>query len=537
MRVLGRGVAVLSLLTAAVAPVGAANPRITLSVAEATAQETLLRLSEAADVVVRLYEQPVRPGAPARPEARASFTWKDVPFSKAVREVCERYQLRPSRTAGGYVLFPGPQAPLPEPKRVGLFERDGMRFFARSVQIYENRQLAFDGGDGHASSGLQVSISADLGGGDSEKLAGFTNVVARDDLGNVVGQRGDTPSGYGDGGLLPDEWSTTVSIPMVHPKATRLTWLEGDLMAYRTVKALRVEIPLPPPPGKLVEKRAGDAAFFLSRWQATPDPTAPEEDDQLFPVANRGAGGPSMRVRVYTPAGSGLRSRWGGWGMHPYLVTESGKIFTSTATSTSSGSDGNVMITQSNLTFPQLPDAPAKLVWDLVERADPVKLFTVRLTNIPLPPTLPFNPAAARPQPAPNRAPGGGTHPFHDRAGGSVISRVALPGGVGVNGELDLGLAPRQDTGFGPLRWVQLEVTDGVARLENVRPGAYRLMRRFRPRDGAQLPAAGRWTHEDVQITVTAGAAAEPAPLTWTVGPPAPPKPAPRPAAKPAPRR
>jgi hypothetical protein len=510
---------------AAMSPVGAANPRVTLTVTNATAEEALRRLSEAAGISARLYQQDGGrvPAAPLIQE-RFTFAWSDVTFARAVREVCERYNLRPSRTAGGYVLYPGFQAPPPAPKRVGLFEKDGIRFYARSVSIYENRQLAFDGGDGNSSSGLQVTLGAELGDGDAEVLAGLQHVVARDDLGNVVGQRGgDYLGSYSDGGLLPDEWTGTVSIPMVHPRAKKLTWLEGDLMRFRKVQAVRVEMALPPI-ARVTEKRVGDAVFLLTRYQATPQAAAPEEDDALFPRANAGQGGPSMRVRVYTPAGSGLRSRWGGWGMHPYLVTASGRIYTPMVTQSSSGSDGNVAISQSNLTFPAPTDPPAKLVWELVDRSDPVKWMTVRLTDIPLPQPLPFNPAAVRPQPRPGTGEGGGEHPFFERGGGTLLNRVAAPGGA-ANGTLDLGLAPREGAGFGPVRWLQLEVLDGLAKLESVKPGAYRVVRRFRARSGALPPGEGKWTNEDVQVTLTAGKAAEPAALQWTVTPKAPPKP------------
>src|SRR5262249_32446178 len=148
-------------------------------------------------------------------------------------------------------------------------------------------------------------------------------------------------------------------------------------------------------------------------------------------------------------------------------------------------SDGRVTV-QENAWLFQMEEAPVKLAWDLVERADPEKLLSFRMTDIPLPapPALTPVPPAPSPQPLPPIA--GEDHPYFERGGGTLVSRVQFGEKAAAEGELSIGLAAKSGAGWSPVRWTRVEVdAQGVARLSDLKPGTYRLMRSYRPPAGA----------------------------------------------------
>jgi hypothetical protein len=93
---------------------------------------------------------------------------------------------------------------------------------------------------------------------------------------------------------------------------------------------------------------------------------------------------------------------------------------------------------------------------------------------------------------------------------------VRLPDNGVRSGKLDLGLALRGAAGWGPVRWIQVDVTDGEARLGDVKPGAYKVVRRFVPRDG-ELPPGVRWINGEAQASVAAGKELRLPALEWTL--------------------
>jgi hypothetical protein len=97
----------------------------------------------------------------------------------------------------------------------------------------------------------------------------------------------------------------------------------------------------------------------------------------------------TLRTRVYMPSGGQVQSR-SGYGVTPYLVGKSGKIYTpSQFVSARSGSDGRRAVVENTLSFPGVTEPPAALVWDLLERSEPEKLFSFRMMDIPLPAPAP----------------------------------------------------------------------------------------------------------------------------------------------------
>jgi hypothetical protein len=232
-----------------------------------------------------------------------------------------------------------------------------------------------------------------------------------------------------------------------------------------------------------------------------------------------------VRVRIYTPqAGSriGARQGAGSWSIQPYLVGTNGKVYTCNRTQSSGWGDPQFSVNDSTFVFPPTEDAPVKLVWDLVERSEPVKLFSFKLTDIPLPePNVPGfrkpgGPRTPKPSPATD-------HPFYEKDGGTLLNRVQL-GDKPAEGSLQIGLAARAGADWGPTRWIELDLDEGVARLEGLKPGSYRLQRIFRPKEGETGPQGGTWLSKDLVITAVAGKELAPAPLKWSLQPVAPPK-------------
>jgi hypothetical protein len=228
-----------------------------------------------------------------------------------------------------------------------------------------------------------------------------------------------------------------------------------------------------------------------------------------------------MRVRVFSPVGGTLTSRSGGWGMPPFLVGTSGRIYSGSMNQSAGGGDGQMNFQDYTITYTGMDEPAVKVVWDLVEKSDPVKLFTFRMQEVTLPEAGAFVPRNAAPvRPAtPEKEP---DHPFYEKGGGTILNKVQILDQPGKEGSLQLGLAPKTAEGWGPVRWAEVPISeDGVARLEAVKPGVYRMLRRFRPKAGSILPGGegARWLNEEVQVTVAAEKEAIVAPLRWGQAP------------------
>jgi hypothetical protein len=516
---------ILSLLALICAPAGTENPKVSLKLDNATLTEAAAQLSKASGIQVEVYQPELPAGAQPRPmpaqDVRASFAWSNITFGRALRQLCDTYNVRPNRRIGVYLLHPSFAAAAgPPPKRVGLVEKNGMRLFARSVYIHESRGANFIGDNPpFNNSQLSLQISCELGDGDAETIAGVQNVTAKDDLGNLLAsQERASYGGYSDG-AYPDEWTGGVSLPSPHPKAKKLQWLEGDLMAYQSVKALRVELPLPEP-GRNARKQVGEMIFVVSQYQ--PAAREADEEEGLPRIGlNAQRSGPSMRVRVYTPV-SGIASR-SGWGYQPVMAGATGKLYTPNMRSSSGWGNGQFQLSDMSLVFPSGDDQPVKLIWDLVERSEPVKLFSFRMTDIPLPAPDVFVPRQKAPPPAPGQPAPPADQPYYQKGGGTLVTRTQFQDRPAGEGILQIGLAPRTATGWGTLRWTEVPVSpDGTARLEDIKPGAYRLLRVYKPKDAPAGGAPGRWLNAAVVVTLAPGKEATPPPLQWVAGAPTP---------------
>src|SRR5690242_18032803 len=116
-------------------PAAAQNPKVTLKVRDATCSEATAALAKAAGVPLLLYsEAPIARRAGAAEPApdptlaeKSSFEWTGVPFGRALRQLCERYRLRPFPISQGFGLVSDPGQPARE--RRGLLEKEGVRLF------------------------------------------------------------------------------------------------------------------------------------------------------------------------------------------------------------------------------------------------------------------------------------------------------------------------------------------------------------------------------------------------------------------------
>ncbi|HEU4753867.1 MAG TPA: hypothetical protein VFU47_12235, partial [Armatimonadota bacterium] len=235
-----RGLMLVAVLAGLAGPAaGADNPRVSLKVQDATAVEAADQLGKAAGLEIRAAQPPQDGNRPQR----ASFDWSATTLGRAMRELCDRFGLRPNRQVnGGYYLYPmpGPGPGGPPPKRVGLTEKSGVRLYVRSVNVNEGRGLNFGEQQNNWGGGnLTLGLTAELDDRDVQSIAGVENVVARDDLGNVLVVDQQQPGffyDYSNQQGYPDEWSGNCILPAPHPKAKKLAWVEGDLVAFRTVR-------------------------------------------------------------------------------------------------------------------------------------------------------------------------------------------------------------------------------------------------------------------------------------------------------------
>jgi hypothetical protein len=540
--------AVLLLAIGLAPPACAQNPRLDLKLEGVTAAEAVAQLGRAIGAEVELRRQPLPstgqpPPAPELDE-KASFDWRGVSLARALRQLCGRYNLRSYRAPeGGFWLSPLGPATVPALQAPPAVEKNGLRLFVRSVSVFENMSAAFVPGLGEwngASVYLQLGCQAL--DGDAEAIAGVDNVTARDDMGNLlVAEQDMGHSYYGASGPYPDEWSGGANLPMPHPRTKKLVWLQGDLMGYPRVKPIRVEIPMPAAGGR-TRKQVGNMIFLVSGFEAATDIEVTQES--LLPPAEgtqQQQPGFRVRVRIVTPRDSRVTPRFGSyWDLRPLAVGASGKTYRSRSTSQdSSFDDGQVRFYDATCSF-AMEEKPASLRWEAVERAEPRKLFSFRLADIPLPVGSGFAPLRP-PNPYIQVVTTADEPPATERGGGILLNRILIREQPAGEGTLAVGLAPKD--GSEGSRWITLPVgRDGVARLKDLPPGTYRLLRFYRPKEvpAVNAPTPGRWLNNEVTVEIAAGKETSPPPLQWTPEPgeaaPAAPAAA-KPAKRPGPRQ
>jgi hypothetical protein len=187
----------------------------------------------------------------------------------------------------------------------------------------------------------------------------------------------------------------------------------------------------------------------------------------------------------------------------PYVVDAMGNVQRPTTPRSSHTREGARRVTEQTLRFEELPSPPQRLVYEFWLKSDPSEAVAFRGGPIPLP-------AAAGNGPAPEQ------RPLYDPKGGSLVVKVVGAGGKPLEGEVTLGLVRKG--GAGGTRWLDVSTdAEGVARLEQLAPGAYRVTRLFRTAPGAKGIGDRRGP---VDVVVAAGKSVSLPPLQLPIAPP-----------------
>ncbi|HTE17530.1 MAG TPA: hypothetical protein VK689_04010, partial [Armatimonadota bacterium] len=506
------------------------NPKLSLKLTDVTGREAFAALSRASGIPINVIgvSEPM-PGEDAPPHVKilrekASFDWSDTTFARALRQLLQRYQLQviPSGDAG-YQLFPSDGAPVAArpARRVGLVEKNRLRLFLRSLGSTTGRAIDFEGAQEPSDQGsLWVRIGCELEDGDAGMLAGIANLTAKDDQGSILATDEPFPPPGGFYGArdhgnqrLPDEWSIHANLPQPHPRARKLAWLEGDVMVFKTYRTLQVQFPLPEG-DKPVSTKLTDATLEILKFEAGRAAARPEG----VPAPAR------VKARLRVPMGSQFGQQFLFSGKKPALVGASGETYAADDTNiTNPETDQEGTVYTMEYAFPQVKAPVVGIRFGLVEMSEPEKLFTFRMTDIPLPPEPAF--VAGRNPPPPPLDPAGavleGERAYYSKGGGVLVSRVLLRERPAAGGTLSLGLSRKEGAaGWSGTRWLDVDVSpDGAARLEDLKPGTYRLLRVYRPAEGPKIEG-GAWQAGEVVVEVAAGKEVAPAPLRWTAEPP-----------------
>lgn len=267
-------------------------------------------------------------------------------------------------------------------------------------------------------------------------------------------------------------------------RSSRIRTFRGTLTLYRKVVPIRVEFPL----------------------EASSAPSAAQEREGVTIALDKGlwSGRTFLATtRVEWPDGVEVVNR----GLYrtpmPYVVDSKGDLHRPTTPRSSHSREGARRVTEQTLKFQELPERPQKLVYELWVKSDASERVPFRAGPIPLP-------ASATPGPDPEQ------RPLYDPKGGSLVLKVVGLGGKPLEGEVTLGLVRK--TGGGGTRWLDVSTDpEGVARLEQLAPGAYRVTRLFRTAPGARAIGDGKAA---VEVVVTAGKSVSLPPLRLKLAPP-----------------
>jgi hypothetical protein len=494
-------------------PVVAGNPKVTLSLEEVTCKEAVQALVKATGQDLELREPTILPGVQPpeqylRLQQRRTFAWRDVRLAYALRELCREYNLRLTRYLGSMTLTPSVGPPEPERPMKGSVIQ-GIRIAPSYVSVSSQRSVNLEGGaDADSNATLNVRLKLHWPDGDPEALVGLENVVARDDQGNLL--TGNTlPNRLrrvtGVGGGFPDEWYESVTLSDPHPRARKLQWLEGELHTFGVYRPFTVEVPLTGPEPRIV--RMGEVLVQI----LAADPGTPRDE--------KTPGDFTLRSKVVLPQGDRIVTASSGFSPQPVLIGASGKTYTSRGGGTSGSGSNGLMEYTVNSRVSGVREPLVKAVFHLVERAEPRKLMSFRITDVPLPPEGAFVPRIQAPIRPPN-SPEKVEKPFFQKGGGRLVMRTEFGAQSAAGGTLAVGLAPKEGTGWGPVRWQDVPVdTNGVARLTDLVPGVYRLLRIYRGAQSKRLEGDHQWHNSEVQVTLTAGQDFAAPTLRWAAPP------------------
>lgn len=491
----------VSLAFAPARPVQAYNPRVTLKAEEATGLQLLEKLGQAVGLTFSLPDPQFLQTRELHEllSVAGSYSWDGVRLSRILDELSRRFNIRfHLRQSGHYTVYlqeAAVRARPPEPP--GGIEVRVMRLGVSTTSTIDLDPVRPPTSSGTISVQFQVDASlAEVAG-----LAGLDNVVARDDLGNILRTGGlpDFPLGL-NGGLTASSYFVSFADP--DPRATRLTWIMGDVLAYPEIRRREVEVPLPIPEGGTTQ-RIDDLELNIRQVRVEAQP--PDEYGPQSAV--------HVKIEGTIPRDSPLRGR----SAYPefFIRGRSGKVYDLRSGSGSGGGEGFRV----DASFSKVREPITSLVFFFTIPEEPRRVQSFRLTDIPLPRHAVLA-ALRRTAPPAFRPPAAVPHEPKGMAG--LLLRVVSGAGPAGPGLLDVGLALREGDAWGPVRWRQVEVdTRGEARIEALKAGRYRVLRRYRP--GAARPGPGyTWRGEDVELILVEGRTIAAPPLSGSESSPSP---------------
>jgi hypothetical protein len=482
-----------------------AAPRITMKLENVTLVEAARALQRTANRVFlvegvlvfpgpRAENEPVRPAVKVDAKARrAGFNWSHAPLGRVCRDL---------EAAFGYSglwygtfavnLVQGHPKPPASPWKV---ERSGFVLAATRIERQSSTQTRTVLVLGRPrpeisreeSGFLTLTLTVRARDGDPDVVCGLDILRIATDRGPVPVVPQLYPSyAIGPEPSRTDECQVAIGLNEVPPGARKILQLEGELIVRRRVEWVPLELPVSGAAVPL-QRQLGSAKLLVKRLEMTTDGELTVEywatwpaDDPLGALEVKSLSMPMWRLR------SGEVAEIGG----------------DTCTIVSSGAGGmseRLVVFHGRALSPE--DPVVALLLDFVVRDGPVERIPFRLENIPL---------LGAPVPAGDRPGPGGAAPAPRRpTTGTLVSPVLLGHARAAKGELALGLSRRRASGeWGPIWWKYIPTDDrGLARLEELAPGTYRVRRSFKARDagGAALPAAERWVNELVTARVRAG--------------------------------
>jgi hypothetical protein len=307
---------------------------------------------------------------------------------------------------------------------------------------------------------LQVQLEV---GGDRPdvglRVAGVTDdFLALDEGGSPLNLDGPYPLNAGPAGA---SYGLTVSGP--RPIGHQLSLLSGELTLYSRARRVRLEVPWPSGGEDPRATRDGVTGFLK---QASHEGTTVSLLLRVETAAGTLAGdepadfGSDLPVRVLDAKGRPLAAQ----GQVLYQPAASGPSFR-----------------EYRLRLTGVDARPARVIVEAVAREGVPKSVPFRLGPIPLPD---FS--------AGDEVLSPGTNPYLESPGGGSIVTLVLAGGQPAGeGVMLWGLSRQDERGdWGPWRWVEVvSEASGQAAMENLKPGRYRVSRRWRPlRHGAAVP-------------------------------------------------
>ncbi len=373
-------------------------------------------------------------------QARRELQWRRAPLSRALNELSEAFGCDIfSVDSSGFFIIPAQKVEKKE-LPVGPYRLRAAPLVPLNEEGQVQLTLVFAAPDDE-----RMEAVAGLAG-DLRVLDSFGRSLLPP---NPMGIRRTTASRV----RLTEYWHR-LQIPLRDGRAARLRSVSGSLLLYRRVVPLRFEFPVAGPPDAVrpqplkqegvetrLEKWSGEgrefAATTLLSWQ--------ESDTRE--LVGRGIS--------RTP--------------QPYLIDAGGRVYRDFRVNRVRRQEvEGRMVQEQSVRFEGVEAPPARLVYELFLREDPSATLPFRLTDLSLPnaATTPFKPEL---------------RPFFVEPGGGLVFQVRDRNGKPLEGEVALALSRREEEGWSGWRWFETVTTaDGTLRIENLRPGTYRVRRLFR---------------------------------------------------------